>query len=122
MFRVLVLASVLVLAAAVGWFGWRWHSEHVACERRGAALDARIRKLEGEARQRIAPGAKKPQVVEFLMENGQHVSFRAGLTPQQIVGTASDVGCPHIFGCGNDALIGVEVNVDDESTSFLRRR
>ncbi len=120
MFRAVLLVVLLVLAAAVGWFGWRWHSEHVACERRGAAFDARLKRLEEEAKQRIVPGSKKQEVVGFLEKNGLHVSFRTDLNPEQIVGTTSDVGCPHIFGCGDEVLIGVEVNVDGEGTAISR--
>jgi hypothetical protein len=108
-----ILGALVFALVGGGWLGAKWYRERSACERRGAALDARIRRLEEQARRRIGIGTKHGEVVRFLQENGLNVTTGSYSGSWRTVGTASDVGCPDIFGCGDEALIGVEVNVDE---------
>jgi len=108
-----ILAGLVCAVAGGGWLGTKWYREHSACERRGAALNARIRRLEEEARRQIGIGTKQSQVVQFLQENRLNVSTSSFSGKSRTVGTASDVGCPRIFGCGDEVLIGVEIDVDE---------
>lgn len=63
---------------------------------------------------RIGIGTKREDVVRFLEEYGLHASFRTDFGPPRIVGTAQDVGCPHFFGCGDEVMIEVTVDIDNE--------
>jgi hypothetical protein len=111
-FRWSALALLVVIAATGGWFGLQWHREKVVCLLREAALDTRLKKLETDAKNSIGIGTGRVDIVRFLKKNG--FSINSGTEPGEplIVGTASDVGCPRIFGCGNSVFLRVEVRVD----------
>ena len=111
--RLWILAVLLPVMVAGGWFGLGWYREHKACQQRGAALSARFKKLDEAAHRRIRIGIKSEEVFRFLKENGLSSLLDASQNPRRIIGTASDVGCPQIFGCGEDVMIRVEVQVDD---------
>jgi hypothetical protein len=112
------LVLLVVTAAAGGWFGLQWHREKVVCLQRGAALDARLKKLETDATSSIGIGTGHDDIVRFLEKNG--FSINSGTEPGQpvIVGTASDVGCPRIFGCGNSVFLRVEVRADAQGRAI----
>jgi hypothetical protein len=96
----------------------RWYRSQRACERRGAALDARVQRIKREAQDRIEIGTKKEEIVRFLEGNSLNVSFDNRGIPARIVGTGTDVGCPHIFGCGDAVIIQVQFDVDDNGSDI----
>jgi hypothetical protein len=118
--RLRILVLLAIIGAPCGWLGVRWYRSERACERRGAALDARVQRIKSEARDRIEVGTKKEEIVRFLEENSLNVSFYNRATPATIVGTGTDVGCPHILGCGDEALIEVQIDVDAGSDAISR--
>jgi hypothetical protein len=113
-----ILALLVVIGAAAFCFGVRWYHSEQACERRGAALDARIQRIKSEAQYRIQIGTRKEDVYRFLEENGPNASFSKNSTPGRIVGTGTDAGCPHIFGCGDAAIIQVQIDVDGSGNAI----
>jgi hypothetical protein len=106
------ISTFLAIAlVAAGWLALHLHREHQACKRRGAALEARLEKIRAEGRRLIVPGTSKDTIVQFLNGNGLRVSFESDGIPR-IVGSATALGCAEIFGCGDEVLIEVAVDVD----------
>jgi hypothetical protein len=64
-------------------------------------------------------GTKEEEVVRFLEETGLHASINSELTSPRMMGTAMDIGCPRIFGRGNDAMIAVEVGIAGDGTAIV---
>jgi hypothetical protein len=117
LFKVLIVSAIAILAGLCSWVGLSWYCGHSQCERRGAALDAKIENLKQEAPRSIVIGTKRADILRFFRENGLHASFYELGSPQLIVGTASEVGCSHSFGCGNQVGIRVEVKVDGQGSA-----
>jgi hypothetical protein len=107
-----VAISLDIVLAAACWLGYRWHREEGICERRGAALDARIERIRESVRQ-IIPGTNKDAIVGVLEANGLRASFLTTPYVPTIEGTATADGCSRILGCGDQVVIMVEVRVDD---------
>jgi hypothetical protein len=118
--RLWLLVILFVIGAVGCWFGTRWYRGHLACERRGVALDARVQRIKSEAQHRIEIGTHKEEILRFIEENGLRVSSNNNANPTRIVGTGTDIGCPHIFGCGDDALIMMQIDVDDSGNAISR--
>jgi len=47
-----------------------------------------------------------------------NASFESDDIPPQMLGYIRDVGCAHIFGCGDEVLIRVAVKVDDKGAAI----
>jgi hypothetical protein len=105
-----ILMAVTLVAA--GWLALRLHREHEACNCRGDALEARIERIRVEALKQIVPGTSKDAIVHFLEENGLRASLDLSAFPSRIVGSSVETGCAEIFGCGDEVLIEVTVDVD----------
>ena len=61
---------------------------------------------------------KKEVIIRFLQDNSLNASFDKYAVPARIVGIGMDLGCPHIFGCGDEARIEVRIDVDDSGSAI----
>jgi len=112
------LVPLFVVMAVGAWLGVPRYREQAACERRGAALDERMKRLQADGKRIVIIGTKREKVVQFLETNGLDVSSESDRIPPQIAGYVRDVGCPHIFGCGDEVIIRVAVGVDDKGAAI----
>ena len=108
---------VLILIVAVAWFGLRWHREHKACLQQDAAFEARVEAVRHESKLQIPVGTPSKHIIAFLESRGFSAFLNRQRTPNSVVGTKQDAACPQIFGCGNEALVQVEVTVDQSGKS-----
>lgn len=93
-FRRWLAALALIFMAAGIWFGLRWHRERVDCQQREAAFEARIETIQRESKMRLPIGTRSEQIISFLEERGFSAFLNRSRTPNEVVGTAQDVGCP----------------------------
>ena len=112
--RKLALSALFVLLPVLvscnGWLFHRYHS--AACKQRGTALAAREKKLNRDAHQALRIGTAKEGVTRFFAENNIPLTFVKG----EATGTIHVTGCAP-SGCGSDdALLGLQVKVDNEGT------
>lgn len=111
----IILALILIAAAA--WLGLRWHREHKACLQQEAAFEARVEAIRHDSKLQIPVGTPSKQIIAFLESRGFSAYLEDQNSPNRVVGTKQDAGCPQIFGCGKEVLVGVEVTVDQSGKS-----
>lgn len=114
-----VLISLVLLFSCQGCVFHRHQS--AACKQRAAQYAARVEKLKRDAHDNLKIGTKKQDVILFFKENGLPVDFvKVTYEPSgkvyEATGTISTTGCAP-FGCGSDdALLGLQVKVDEAGT------
>ena len=106
------LVSVLFLGSVLVTCGCFSRHQSAACKQQGAALTARVKTLEREAREKLIIGTSKDVVIRFFAENAIPLAF----VGDEATGTTYTTGCAPT-GCGSDAaLLGLRVKVDKEGT------
>ena len=105
-----ILSLVAVSSVGCSLLLYRYHSP--ACKQRGAALQARMVKLERDAHEKLKIGTHKDAVIRFFAENDLPLVFDGDVA----TGIVSVKGCAP-SGCGTDDFsLRLRVKVDQEGT------
>jgi len=127
----IALPVALLATGTACWFTsgycrfWIWEAYQAVrpvptrCKQRAADLEARVKRIEANARISLKPGAKKADVTRFFASekiptNSYHIAGRNEVSGQIYVKGLTE--CSSVA-CGDDsALIGVRVEVDENGT------
>jgi hypothetical protein len=127
----IALPSVLLAAGTVCWFTsgycrfWMWEVYQsvrpvpTRCKLRAADFEARVKRIQADAKISLKPGTKKADVTTFFASekipmNSYQIAGRNEVSGQIYVKGLSE--CASIA-CGDDsAMIGVRVDVDENGT------
>lgn len=98
----------MVTIAALSWFAVKLCRDQIACNKRGAMFEQRVKVIAHDADEKLSIGTKSGDVSRFFREHGIPVE----IVESEAIGTLFTVGCGPL-GCGADsALIGVRVKLD----------
>lgn len=127
----IALPAALLATGAICWFTsgycrfWMWEAYQFVrpvptrCKQRSADFEARVKRVEANAKISLKPGTKKADVKTFF------ASEKIAMDYYQIAGRNEVSGQIYVTGlaecstvaCGDDsALIGVRVDVDENGT------
>ena len=102
------ITSSIVVVAALSWWALKLCWGQIACNKRSAAFELRVKSIEHDANEKLSIGTKSGDVARFFAEHGIPVQ----IVDSQAIGTLYTSGCGPL-GCGTDsALIGVRVKLD----------
>lgn len=127
----IALPVALLATGTVCWFTsgycrfWIWEAYQsvrpvpTRCKQRAADFEARVKRIEANAKISLKPGTKKADVTRFFESekipmNSDHIAGRNEVSGQIYVTGLAE--CASVA-CGDDsALIGVRVDVDENGT------
>lgn len=127
----IALPTALLASGTVCWFTsgycrfWMWEAYQFVrpvptrCKQRAADFEARVKRIEANAKRSLKPGTQKPDVAAFFASekipmDSYHIAGKNEVSGQIYVTGLAE--CASVA-CGDDsALIGVRVNVDENGT------
>lgn len=104
---VISIASLMMVVLFCG----TWVIDRNECTSRGDALEAWAEGLKRDLARRLPPGTARVDALEFFSSIG--VSAYTDKSSNRVTGTIHTVGCSPGWYCGDSALIGLTVKLDE---------